>query len=670
MLRSIKYCCFLLLLINFLVAQELNVDFLKNELKLVKNDSIKAVILNALTANSDEGDWEKYNDELKLLAEKNLKNCHTTSLCKFYKTQTAAVLSNIGYINMDKGLSDVAIEYYLKALKIYEELNVVEEIASVNSNIGFVYQQQNEDDQAFKFYFKSWQLYKSINSKTGLAASYNNMAYIYKTQKKYKEAKSNYIKAIELYEQIGDKNGVATSLNNLGLVYKKMRDTTNAIICYKKSVVLFEQGNDKEGLLYCYNNIGNLLKSQNKFDEAFIYAAKSFELSKKCTNPEAIYTSANLNYFLFKKKKNYKEALDMYELSIRMKDSVSNENNHVSILEQQHKYNEEKELLKHEKQMNIQIAEREKTKLITIAIIGILGLVCIFSVWMFFKFKQTQRQKNIIAIQNDLVQKQKQLVEEKQKEISDSINYAHRIQSSFMASENDFAKVLKDYFIFFKPKDVVSGDFYWAHSFDSNLFLCVADSTGHGIPGAFMSLLNISLLNEAIFSKELTNTDEILNFVRKILIKGLKQDISGQGGNDGMDCCITKIDFTKLELQYSGANNPLWIVRQNSLIEIKADKMAVGRSPKQENSFTHQSIKLEQGDSLYLFTDGFPDQFGGPKGKKFMYKQLEELLVSVADKPMSEQKEELNQSFENWKGDLEQVDDVCIIGIKIYGILL
>ena len=650
---------------NYLVAQELNVDSLKSELKLAKNDSAKAVILNALTTNSDELDWEKYNDELKVLAEKNMKTCHTASLCKFYKTQSAAVLSNIGYINMDKGLSDVAIEYYLKALKIYEELNVVEEIASVNSNIGFVYQQQKEDNQAFKFYFKSWQLYKSINSKTGLAASYNNIAFLYKKQKKYEEAKINYIKAIDLYEQIGDKNGIATSLNNLGLVYKKIGDTTSAIVCYKKSIVLFEQGNDIEGLLYCYNNIGNLLKSQNKFDEALIFAKKSFELSKKCTNPEAVYTSATLNYFLFKKKKIYEKALEMYELSIRMKDSVSNENNHVSILEQQHKYNEEKELLKHEKQMNIQIVEREKTKLITIAIIGILGLVCIFSIWMFFKFKQTQRQKNIIAIQNDLVQKQKQLVEEKQKEISDSINYAHRIQSSFMASENDFAKVLKDYFIFFKPKDVVSGDFYWANSFDNNLFLCVADSTGHGIPGAFMSLLNISLLNEAIFSKELTNTHEILNFVRKILIKGLKQDISGQGGNDGMDCCIIKIDFTKLELQYSGANNPLWIIRENNLIEIKADKMAVGRSPKQDSSFSNQSIKLERGDSLYLFTDGFPDQFGGPKGKKYKYKQFEELLHSTVHEPMNFQKKKLNETFENWKGDLEQVDDVCIIGVRI-----
>ena len=217
----------------------------------------------------------------------------------------------------------------------------------------------------------------------------------------------------------------------------------------------------------------------------------------------------------------------------------------------------------------------------------------------------------------------------------------------------------------FTPKDVVSGDFYWANTIDENFYVCAADSTGHGIPGAFMSLLNMSLLNEAVLSKNLTDTSEILNFVRKILILGLKPDESGQGGNDGMDCVMVKINKTTLKLEFSGANNSLWIIRDNALIELSADKMPVGRSLSEEISFTRQEFQLQKSDILYLFTDGYADQFGGPKGKKFKYKQLKELLVQNKHLSLTQQSTILQSTFQNWKGNLEQVDDVCVIGIKI-----
>ena len=193
----------------------------------------------------------------------------------------------------------------------------------------------------------------------------------------------------------------------------------------------------------------------------------------------------------------------------------------------------------------------------------------------------------------------------------------------------------------------------------------MADSTGHGIPGAFMSLLNISLLNESVLSRNYTSTIDILNFIRNILILGLKPDETGQGGNDGMDCSLIIIDFKTLEMEFSGANNPLWIIRQNNVIELKADKMPVGRSPKETVSFSSQKFQLQKNDLIFGFTDGFPDQFGGPKGKKFKYKQLEELLLSTSNEPMEIQKQKLDEVFENWKGSLDQIDDVCIIGMRV-----
>ena len=223
---------------------------------------------------------------------------------------------------------------------------------------------------------------------------------------------------------------------------------------------------------------------------------------------------------------------------------------------------------------------------------------------------------------------------------------------------------LINYFIFFKPKDIVSGDFYWAENLQNgNFILATADSTGHGVPGAIMSLLNITSLEKAV--EHLNNPADILNHTRQTIINRLKRDGSSEGGKDGMDCSLIVFDFKNKQLQIAVANNPVWIVRDNSLIEIKADKMPVGKHDKDQEPFTLHTIDMEIGDIIYTLTDGFPDQFGGEKGKKFMSKNLKELLVKHSNLNMHEQKEILNKYFLNWIGNMEQVDDVTLIGIKI-----
>ena len=262
------------------------------------------------------------------------------------------------------------------------------------------------------------------------------------------------------------------------------------------------------------------------------------------------------------------------------------------------------------------------------------------------------------------VEIQKHLVEEKHKEITDSINYAERIQRSFLATAEVLDANLNDYFILFKPKDIVSGDFYWASLLDNNHFaFATADSTGHGVPGAIMSLLNITSLEKAI--EKYTNPAEILNSTRQTIINRLKKDGSAEGGKDGMDCSLIVFDFKNKLLTISAANNPVWIIRNNELIEIKPDKMPVGKNDKQNESFTSHTVNLQTGDTIYALTDGFPDQFGGPKGKKFMGKNLKELLLANTHLNLNDQKAILEKTFANWLGDLEQVDDVTIIGIKV-----
>lgn len=260
---------------------------------------------------------------------------------------------------------------------------------------------------------------------------------------------------------------------------------------------------------------------------------------------------------------------------------------------------------------------------------------------------------------------QKLIIEEKQKEIVDSILYARRIQNALLASKTLLNKYLKNYFIYFNPKELVSGDFYWATELKNKFYLVIGDSTGHGIPGAFMSLLNINFLNEAINEKGIEKTNDILNYVRNKLILSLADDGSEEGGKDGMDCSLLCFDFEKMELEFSCANNPIIIISNGQLTEYKADRMPVGKSPKDLIPFSITKLNLKPDDTIYVLTDGFADQFGGPTGKKLKHKNLREHLLKISSEKMIEQQLLLSKEFDEWKGNLEQIDDVCIIGVKI-----
>ncbi|MFI5204015.1 MAG: SpoIIE family protein phosphatase [Flavobacteriales bacterium] len=264
------------------------------------------------------------------------------------------------------------------------------------------------------------------------------------------------------------------------------------------------------------------------------------------------------------------------------------------------------------------------------------------------------------------LQFQKARIEEKNKEIIDSISYAKRIQYSLLGDIDLIKQHLPNHFIFFQPKDIVSGDFYWASILPNHEFgLVAADSTGHGVPGAIMSMLNISSLNEAVIGQKITAPAEILNYTRKKIIENLMHDGSTEGGSDGMDCCFMSFNFEKMTVTYAGANNPLWILRNNQILEFTPDKMPVGKHNRDTISFKQQIIPIQKNDVIYSMTDGLPDQFGGPYGKKYKYGQLKSLLLKINGLAMNDQRKAIEESFEIWKGDMEQIDDVCVIGVRI-----
>ena len=266
---------------------------------------------------------------------------------------------------------------------------------------------------------------------------------------------------------------------------------------------------------------------------------------------------------------------------------------------------------------------------------------------------------------NRLIEKQKQLVEEKNKKITDSINYAKRIQQAILPSEKLIKSILPDSFVFFQPKDIVSGDFYWISSInENNALIGAVDCTGHGVPGALMSMMGYNLLEQVVKEHQIYEPAVILNELSKQIVGSLKQTDGYATVKDGMDIALCKINFQNYELEYAGAHNSLYFIRNGILTETKADSKPIGISTK-SGSFSNHKIKLEKGDCFYVFSDGFADQKGGTTNNKFFYQPFRELLVRIHQLPMKEQHAQLEAVMNKWKGDKEQIDDMLVIGVSI-----
>ena len=307
-----------------------------------------------------------------------------------------------------------------------------------------------------------------------------------------------------------------------------------------------------------------------------------------------------------------------------------------------------------------------------IALILVSGLV--YYIYRGYKIKKEaniklEEKNKLISAQKDEIQKQKEIAESQRdliayqkKHITDSIHYAKRIQTALLPSLELFSDEI-DHFVLYKPRDIVSGDFYWVAKIDGQQMVIAADCTGHGVPGAFMSMLGVSLLNEIILNKRIIQPDQVLNVLREYIIQSLKQVVQTSGIKDGMDMCVCLIDFKKNKMQFAGANNPLWIFADGKLNEIKGDKMPVAIHDNML-PFTNHVVDIKKGDTFYIFSDGYADQFGGPQQKKILNKNFKMLLLKVQNLPMLEQGSKIDEFFEDWRKELEQIDDVCVIGIR------
>jgi len=614
---------------------------------------------------------------------------------------------------------DSVVFYAKQSLRIAPPNSVA--IGDANIQLGNHSHMIGEMDSAIYYYSKAQDFFKKINNEKGIGKVYQSFAVVKQSLKDYSGALNDNLKAIEIYEKIEFKKGLtmaymgagnnnkfqgnkkegaryfylamrnALSLGDSVFYYQTMAEYASlkynigekdsAVYYFNVSIPYLERNNFRYNLISAYIAYSDLLIHENPINEEQVrkYTFGSLAIAKELDardNLQFIYEQIGL-YYVFKNKP---DSVYFYMvLSKSMADSLSDAQNMQILHETQTKFETDKKDLQIKNQsLELFAQEQESEAKTRILIVGGFGLmiVVVLAIVAYRNFRRTKRanatineQKTRVEEQKGEIEKQNGLLELKQKEITDSITYAKDIQSAFMPNEDVFHLIHTDAFVLSKPKDIVSGDFYWFFTASQDgkpgaLRHCaVADCTGHGVPGALMSVICANALNEAVVHKRINQSGKILDETRKIVKRSLKTR-KNRERKDGMDIALVSINYDTLELWYSGAYNAVWICRNGEMIVLTADKQPVGVFEK-ETDFIQQYLQLHKGDVIYLFSDGYADQFGGEKGKKLKYKTFRELLISLAHLPMDRQRSEIDEFFNKWKAGREQTDDVCVVGIRV-----
>jgi len=651
-----KYFLLILFLgLNHCFAQNKLIDSLKQNLITLPEDSNKVNTLNFLSKQ-----FENAGDQNAALDHSN--NAITLAEKIQFKKGLATALKSNGNIYFKQSNFPKALEYYLYALKVFEEIGDKQGIGRCYGSIANVYQNQADYPKALDYYLQALTKFEEMGNKQVIGITYNNIGEAYRHQSNYPKALEYYFKGLKVSVDIGDKHGMGNCYNNIGIVYKDKSDFSNAKEYYFKALKLRGEINDRQGMGATYNNLCELSTEMSDFKSAVNFCDSALKINKETNDLNLLRKSHQNASRMYVKTNSYKDAYLNYVQFKQLTDSIFSTANSKKLGDLRTAFEVEKKEaeLKLKAEAQQAIADQEKKKQQFVIYLGALMLifVLVFAGFMFNRYKITKKQKIII-------EKQKELVEESQKHTIDSIKYAKRIQQALLTPEKYMSNYIRDFFIIYKPKDIVSGDFYSAIYIRNKFYLATADCTGHGVPGGFMSMLGISFLNEIIIEKGVESPDKILNQLRVEIVNALNPEGSNEESSDGMDISLLCLDLVNNTLEFAAANNAVYIIRDKEIIKLKPDKMPVGKHIGEIKPFISQHIKLQANDLIYTFTDGYADQFGGPKGKKYNYKQFEDALQLNSLRTLKEQKELLLKNIEDWKGNLEQVDDVTVIGIKI-----
>jgi len=658
-----------------------------DSLKLIviesKEDSIK---IDALIALGYQYRYVQPDSALDYFYEaleisKNINSLKFQALC----------FRNLGIVIEHQGFYDKAMVEYFKALEVYEEIGDKIGIARCYNDIAIIHYMQKSYELSGEYLTKSFEIKEEMGDREGVSTYYSNMAIIKNEQGQFESAIDFVHKSIELFEELSDRDGIATAHANLGSINYSMGAYETSLEFHIKSIELYTELNNKEGLAHSYSNVSNLYaliadstatSGEQRIaylNEAIIYGNMSLEIAEEIDALfiENFVASTLMN--VYEKLGSYRKALEFAGIFISTRDSLFNEEKTSAIQEMETKYETEKKQQQIELQESQLVAKDAKIKQQKIfrnaMVTGFCAVVLIVVVIVYAYVQKRRANKKIVEQNEQILEANEELkvlneaINKQNHEIIDSISYAERIQAAMLPPPSYVTELLNENFILFKPRDIVSGDFYWIKQVNQYVVLVAADCTGHGVPGAFMSMLGISYLTEIVQRREITQADQVLNELRKQIKYSLRQHGEPDEAKDGIDLALCVMDLKKNTMQYSGANNPLYLIRdldgKPELKEFKADRMPLGYYHGKDRAFTHHDIQLEQGDTFYLFSDGFIDQKGGKDGKRFLSKKFKNLLLEIQDQAMHDQKVILDKKLSSWMGSNSQTDDILVIGVRV-----
>ena len=624
------------------------IDSMQNVLKIEQDDSNKVNTLNALSGKLRG--IAKYDTALacanyaQVLAEK----------LSFKKGITAAY-RNMGLTYDYQGNYPKALDCDNKALLINQEIGNKEGMARNLRNIGNVYDDQGNYSKALEYDFKALAIDQEVGNKSGISGDIGNIGIVYNDQGDYSKALEYDLKSLSIDKEMGNKEGIAADLGNIAVIYTAQGNYAKTLEYDFMALAINKEIGRKIGIVFNLNSIGGIYTKQKNYKRAKEILDSSLVLSQNIGEKNLIKRTYSEMTKLDSATGNYKTALEDYKSYVIYRDSLVNEANTKAEMSIEFEHKEAVRKAEQDKKDALTKAEERKQIIITWSVLGGLILVLAFAGFVLRSLRITRRQKADIENKN-------KVIEEKNKDILDSITYAKRLQDAILPPISLVKQFLPESFVLYKPKDIVAGDFYWMEKMGDSVFIAAADCTGHGVPGAMVSVVCSNALNRTVKEFKITETGKILDKVRELVLETFER--SEDNVQDGMDISLCCINTVTKEMQWSGAHNPLWYIHGNEIKEIAPDKQPIGKYHLQK-PFSTRNISLQKGDILYLFTDGYADQFGGPKGKKFKYKALSNKLKEISDKLMDEQQRFLEQTLAEWKGELEQVDDILIIGIRV-----
>lgn len=711
-------------------------EYIHSSLYRLKHDSVRLLIEQALNeAESIDYKHGIANLLIKkglLLNKRGFFDSSSTTYLEAISifddlNQNSSKLSayiNLGNNYADQNLFEKSNSYYLNALRIARKNKMHYQEGGALNNIGTIYYVQANYLKANEYFIRATEILDSIGRKDQLAMTYGNIGIIYHLLKDLPNAEKYINRSYEYYELNGDTRGMGVACMNLGSIFGENQYYDKALVKTRKAIKLFQTSDYKRGISEASTNLGDIYTILGRYDKALTEFHKSAQysidlkddrwLSKVKRSIAEVHIKRNNyddalqllfegneinrklklrefekdNYILISDayvgKKDYKKALKYKNMYVELKDSILNENHVDKLSELETKY----ETHKKEKALEVtklMLEKREvqihKKNILIFTGIIMMFLAVISSHFIYENIKQKKLANTQLGEKNELLEVQ-------HKNITSSITYAKRIQHAILPSDRFVRENFTSSFIWYEPKDIVSGDFYWAEKINNELLFAVLDCTGHGVPGAFMSIVGYNGLNNIVNERKITNPGKILDELHKQVFETTHHN-ENDDIKDGMDISLCSLNLDTNILQYAGAFNPLIIVRKmiNSqsnfssfnkngnriesngefeLLEIKGNKQPIGSyKVNKANNFANHSIQLEKNDSLYVFSDGFSDQFGGGLNRKFMSREFRKLLIESQGLTMGMQKDNLREKYLNWKGENEQIDDICIIGYKV-----